>query len=58
MKNTISNILFNISMFIACKEEKVSYHKTINNRMYRRKDRCVRICGIPFKKTFTTEWVA
>lgn len=56
MKHTIDNILFEIALFIACEEEKISYHR-VGARMYRRKDRCIRICGIPFKKYFVTEWV-
>lgn len=58
MKRTIENILFHISLFIAHEEEIITNHTLIDGRIYRRRNRTFRVCNIPVKQYFITEWVA
>lgn len=58
MKRTIENILFHVSLFIARKDETVTYHTLIDGRVYRRRNYTFRVCNVPVKQFFITEWVA
>lgn len=57
MKTTIRRILFNIALFIANEENYVSEHVSFDGTKWRRRNRIINICGIPFQKVTWTEIV-
>jgi hypothetical protein len=57
MKTTIRRILFNIALFIANEENYVSEYVLFDGTKWRRRNRIINICGIPFQKITWTEIV-
>lgn len=57
MRTTIRRILFNIALFIANEESYVSEHVLLDGKKWRRRNRILNICGIPFQKITWTEIV-